>query len=262
MKTDRLNSQTNFSSHLLPKHISRFSHIDPSKAEKYFAVLGVDAKFYDNKFFAAINIMSVKIFKKLGLPLPQHIRMKYFKPQENCSACTVFSKDKKKHRIMKHLAVLYNKRFMSKRPLVYNERVNEMRRYLGNTHFLNITLHEYMHSVLYRKIYDALKYWHKKWDTVINKKFSNIDLSPFKKEIAQKLGGYAKTDAMELHAVYWTQEICKALNSNLTPKYNPFETPKIKLSPLLREFITKISNADYNGAKAVSRRARKLQQGV
>ena len=53
----------------------------------------------------------------------------------------------------------------------------------------------------------------------------------------------------ELYANYWSREICNSLDENFIPKYNPFEEPKLNLTPELRKFIDAIAVADV---KAIS----------
>lgn len=250
----------NFSGHLLKRHVDWFQNIVPKSAEDYFAALGMKAKFRGNQAIAGLNVYAAKIFQKLDLPLPNSVVLKKIHPSRKAIAESLFFPSKRKTDPLKHLAVIYNSSVFSRSLASVSKYMDGRKVYFGTNHFLNIPLHEFLHSSLYRKIEDKFGYWHTKWTDVILKKFSNIDISPFKREIDKKIGSCASDDALELHAVYWAKEICDSLNSDLVPKYNPFKNPKVKLSPLLREFIEKISEADYLGAKKVSARARLAQK--
>ena len=244
---------------LLPRYKKLFEKINPEQIETDFMLIGIPASFEGNKLLAGISYYAFSIAKKLHLRLPAEFGIR--KTPQNSIAQSWFNRDKKEH-VFRHLGVQYgrNRVFSTVGRLAAHMRGEADT--LGTSHIMNIPLHEILHCDLFDKIGKKYSYWHMKWDNVINKKFSKIDISPFEAEINDKIGTYGTTDALELHAVYWAKEICRALNSNFGLKYNPFETPKIKLSSLLREFIDKITQADYKGAVAVSKQAKKLQKSA
>ena len=261
MNINKVNThnERSFSGHLLPKHAVWFRKINPAAIEDYFSDLGVEAHFKGQRVPAGLSLLASLVAKKLGIPIPSAFFVRT--APKNTVAQSWFLRDRKPHPF-KHLSVQYGRDVLSRSIKSFNQMMDSGKYFYGTTHFLNIPLHEIMHCNLFKKIGDKYAYWHTNWDKVIDNKFSKIDLTPFSSEIKKRIGEYGATDAIELHAVYWAKEICMSLNSNLKPKYNPFETPKIKLSPLLREFITKLSDADYSGAVAVSKKAKKLQNGV
>ncbi|MCR4880368.1 MAG: hypothetical protein K6A44_00220 [bacterium] len=261
MNIDRVDFSTDkaFSGHVLPKHVKWFRKVDPCAIEDYFISRGIEANFSGKKLPAGLSFLAFDIVKRLGITEPAEFVVR--KTSKDSIAQSWFLRDKKPHRF-KHLAVQYDRRRYSSSLKTFDAYMRTRQYEFGSTHFLNVPMHEILHCDLFKKIGDMYAYWHTNWDKVILKKFSKIDISPFDAEIRKKIGSAGAIDAVELHAVYWAKEICMALNSNLVPKYNPFKNPKIKLSPLLRDFIERMTEADYKGAKAVSRKAKKLQKSA
>lgn len=246
-----------FSGNISKECSAFFRRLKPEVIEDYFQRQGIHASFNGQKLPAGLSFLAARVARKLDIPLPsEFIVYKTFKSAE---AQSWFLRDRKPH-YARHISVEYDKSRFSSPISVYDRYMQTRRDDFGSTHVLNIPLHEIMHCELYRKIGDIFAYWHTKWDKVIMKKFSKINIKPFKAEIKEKIGSAVKNDALELHAVYWAKEICMSLNSDMMPTYNPFVTPKIELSPLLREFISKLSAGDYNGAVKVSKKAQKLQK--
>ncbi len=254
------NQSDNFGGkHLSPRHIKFFKTIRTERIEDELKSKGIKASFKGKRVIAGLSYFTLKLADALGLSLPAEFGIR--KTPKTAIAQSWFNKDRKPH-VFLNLAVQYGRGGMfSSLKRLERYMYSEKHRF-GTSHFMNIPLHEAMHCDLFKKIQDKYGYWHLKWDKVLLKKFSKIDISPFRSEIAKKIGAYANEDAVELHAVYWAKEICRSLNSNFELRYNPFECPNIKLSPLLREFIDKITAADYNGAVAVSKQAKKLQKTV
>lgn len=260
MRTNALNSGNNqsfTSKYLLQRHVIWLKNINTNDIEDTFRNIGIRADFRGKKLPAGLSYLAVRIAKKLNISLPAEFLIR--KTPNDTIAQSWFFRDRRPHRCL-NLAVQYSKSSDLTSIKRYDAYVHKKPYLFGSTHFLNIPLHEILHCDLYKKIGERYAYWHHNWDKVIDNKFSKIDMSPFIEEIKKKIGTYAAKDVFELHATYWAKEICRSLDSNLTPKYDPFKTPKIELSPLLREFIDKITTADYNGAKAVSRKAKKLQK--
>lgn len=251
------NNQSFLGGKLLKKHVRMFDRVNTEAIEEMFRKKGISANFKGRKLLAGLSLYACEVARRLKLFLPPEFGIR--KTPKDAIAQSWFLRDRKPHRFA-HRAVQYgtDRAYSSLKMLhLFMKRRQDD---FGTTHFLNTPLHEIMHSHIYKLIEEKYPYWHCNWDKVIEKKFSKIDISPFADEINNKIATYASKDALELHATYWAKEICMALNSDLIPKYNPFKSPKMKLSPLLREFIDKISQADYNGAKAVSRKAKKLQK--
>jgi len=242
----------NFSGCMLPRHVDFIRHINPSETEAKLKKLHIDANFKDNKLVAGLFLYATQVIKKLHCTTPRQILVHTFKKRSDAALIayphqkTTYGGEK-----VKKFSVGVSKKYYDVGPKRYNTLTSYGKYEHGTTHFLALPIHEFMHTVLFKKLNKLARKKHMCLADLINQ-LDTISLKPFKKEIREKIGSYGTTDACELHAVYWAKEICKSLNGNLSPKYNPFKFPQIKLSKKLRLLIDKISKGDIKGAQKIA----------
>lgn len=243
----------NFSGGLSLAHRLKASAIRIPKLEQKLLDKNIICDLDNNRFFGFIIDKTIDIFEKYNLPLPPQIKLYNFGPENEkilgtCNIYNVIDKDQK----LQRFACAFNNELFSKSPVFINDFCDFRELDHGSTHFLNIIVHEFLHSAFFKQIQNKYRTKNLQLGDII-KENNKISLDKFKSEISEKIGFYAKKDIFELHAVYWAKEICDSLDKKLIPKYNPFETPKTILSPKLKSFIDAISIADFEKARDLAK---------
>lgn len=254
---NKTNTQQSFSGGLTLRHKLKASHINIKSIEDKLANKGVMTDFNNNKFFAFMADNVIAICEKLNLKLPPKITLFDFPVTDKALGYTyLYNMTENNGKKMQRFACSFNNNLFKESPDYIDEFCNYRVDNHGSSHFLNIPIHEFLHSDFFRKIQNQTRTNNLSFSECISKN-NNISLEPFKNEIASKIGTYATTDVFELHSVYWAKEICDSLDKNLSPQYNPLKEPKTQLSDKLREFIDAINNIDFKKADDISWKARK-----
>ena len=223
-----------FTSGLHPAQVKFIRNIAPEEfAKKIKDEHGIACDFQGNQIIAGLCGKTIKICKKLGISLPEEIsveKMK-FSDRRTIALCSrIPSWSGKKYRIV------FNPKYFKNLDAL-DRLYNKKEECFGSSHILKTPLHEFLHSH-YFKTRTEPKSLEDDW------KFKYLVLGALDDEIAEKISYNSTRDNFELYADYWAKEICKSLDKNWQPRYNPFETPKVKVSPKLREFINTLTNPE------------------
>jgi len=199
-------------------------------AQKIQKDYGIKCDFADNKIVAGLCAKTIKIFKKLGLNLPNEIFVEKFPYSDRkIMAQSRFHLDTECDNYIR-----FNTRFFNGSVDSLNEFVDQKESFLGSKHILNPFIHEFLH----------IHHGHQ-----LNKDFNNylsttymVIPKKFRTEIEEKIAEYGSIDYEELYSTYYAKEICNALNKRWHLNYNPLENPKINLSTKLREYVNALEN--------------------
>lgn len=243
---------------------------------------GVQVNFSENKLLAGLVNLASRVCEELNINLPPQINVVKFTADKTRikslpKAKAVGLTYRCEPRILdtgvtRKFGVEFNDDYFRGIPEIYDVMCNHNQKLVGNTHFLNYIIHEFLHSDFFARTNSSMIHY------VYNKRGLNRfmehytpkpsfssdifyithNLEPFRREVETVIAPYAMTNPLELQATYWAKEVCQSLDGNLRPRYNPFETPAIQLSPLLRSFITYYNNGDMKTARDISKIAARL----
>lgn len=254
MKLYNNRQNINFKAGLTPQHIDFIKNLNVSKvASELQQRHGISCRFNKNSLVAGLTTQAVDIFDKLGAQKPKQVQVFDFKsPHINISSnlrnsigYVTFSDTDP----MKSMRVNFNKMFFDlpheKLPF-WDLYFDNFKIHSGTDHVLQAIIHEFVHVNHYAKLKDSIR-------VSDIKKMTDLKFLKFWDEASQKLGYYSVHNPFELYTNYWTKEICESLDDKWHPRYNPFETPQIKLSSKLRDFIDAVDKLDIQKASTLAK---------
>jgi len=245
-----LNNKINFSSGLTETQTQYIKNLDVVEIEKIIKEkYNAKCDFAKSPAVAGFSKKTFDIFHLLDRKQPPSIRTFDFPvaldgdmlPGNRTSAYVIWA-DKNSKLTGR---VNFNKKYLgfSRDCMdIYNKYCDAFAPKFANSHILQLFTHEFIHADHFLNLQNKVN------SETINE-IKKINYYRFANEILEKAGYYAMNSPFELYANYWSREICNSLDENFVPKYNPFEEPKLNLTPELRKFIDAIAVADV---KAIS----------
>ena len=255
MKLYNNRQNINFKAGLTPQHIDFIKNLNVEKVTSDLQKNhGIFCRFSNNTLTAGLTSKTVDIFEKLGCQTPKQVRVFDFLSSDvavpenvrNAIGYVTFSdKDTSKCRRVNLNKLFFD--FAEQKLAFLDVYFKYFQAHSGTDHVLQPIIHEFIHVNHYLRVKDSMP-------VRDIKKMTDLKFINLWEEVTDKFGYYSTENPFELYANYWTKEICESLDENWLPKYNPFETPKIKISKKLKKFIAAVEQLDFKSAnKAASR---------